>query len=51
MVSKLRFKKSLADLAANGRRKVLQVLSARAHEDRGLDRVEQIPHLIIAIYL
>jgi hypothetical protein len=37
MVSELRFKKGLPDLAANGPGESLQVLSAGAHEHRRLD--------------
>ena len=51
MVPKLRFKKGLAKLAANGRRECLQVLPAGAHKNRGLERVQQIFHSVIVIYL
>jgi hypothetical protein len=40
MVPKLRFKKGLPDLAANGRRECLQVLPAGAHKNRGLKRAQ-----------
>jgi hypothetical protein len=40
MIPKLRFKKRLPDLAANGRRKRPQVFPARAHENRGLERAQ-----------
>ena len=51
MLPDLRFKKGLPDSAADGRRKSLQVLSARAHENRRFDRAEQIFHRFIDIYL
>ena len=38
MIPKLRFKKGLPDLAANGCRKRLQVFPAGAHENRGPER-------------
>ena len=38
MIPELRFKKSLPDLAANSRRKRLQVLATGAHENRRLER-------------
>jgi len=38
MIPELRFKKSLPDLAANSRRKRLQVLAAGVHENRSLER-------------
>jgi hypothetical protein len=40
MIPKLRFKKRLPDLAANGRRERLQVFSAGAHENSGLERAQ-----------
>jgi hypothetical protein len=40
MVPKLRFKKGLPDLAANGRRECLQVVPAGAHKNRGLKRAQ-----------
>ena len=40
MVPELCFKKGLSDLASNGCRKALQILSAGAHKNRGLDRTE-----------
>jgi hypothetical protein len=40
MVPKLRFKKGLPDLAANGRRERLQILPAGAHKNCGLERAQ-----------
>src|SRR4051794_37830112 len=40
MVPKLRFKKGLTDLAANGRRECPQVFPAGAHKNRGLKRAQ-----------
>ena len=49
MIPKLRFKKGLPDLAANGCRKRLQVFPAG--ENRGPEREQWIFHRIIVIYL
>lgn len=51
MFAKLHFEKSLADLGSHGRREGPQILSARADEDRGFDRAQQVIHAIIVIYL